>query len=117
MRSYGLDKDPLEFAAEIRARQRNIVFPDTVINSRPMWVLLLRGSAHPMLAQRMGAWLFGVMYVGIGVTVFELARQEGSRLLGALALGLILLGLRIFRSGFRRRESSSGDGTSNSPGL
>ena len=117
MRSYWLDKDPLEFAAEVRARQRNIVFPDTVINSRPVWVLLWRGSAHPTLVQRIGAWLLGVMYVGIGVTVFELARQEGSRLQGALALGLILLGLRIFRSGFPRRESSSGDGASNSLGL
>jgi hypothetical protein len=62
-------KDLDELIDETRAKQRNVVFPDTVRNARSVDAFLWRGSPDAPLVQRIGAWLFGSMFV-LGVKVF-----------------------------------------------
>jgi hypothetical protein len=85
----------------MEAKQRNIVWPHPLINSRGVDAFLWRGSTNPTLVQRIGAWLFGLTFIAGGVVTLILARYEGARLLGVLVIGLFALGVRIFYNGCR----------------
>jgi hypothetical protein len=87
---------------DIHARQRNIVWPDTLRNGRRVDAFLWRGSPDATPVQRIGAWLFGLAYLGLSFFIF--ARHAGSRLVGAIGLALIFLGLRFCRNGSIRRR-------------
>src|SRR5258706_14075306 len=91
---------------ESRAHQRNIVFPDTVRNGRAVDVFLWRGSPDPPLVQRIAAWMFGLMFVFLGLAVFVLAKKawdDGSWLgvvvTALISLSFVAIGIRIFRNG------------------
>ena len=92
---------------ETRARQRNIVFPDTVRNARSADVFLWRGSPNPSLVQRIAAWMIGLGFIGAGIECFWLAIVSRSSFADVLvsvsmsALGVIV-GIKIFRNGFPR---------------
>jgi hypothetical protein len=65
---------------------------------------LLKGNPHPSVIQRMGAWLFGFVFVSFGFIIFGLTRAEGSWLGRLVALGLVSLGLLMGRNGFSRKR-------------
>jgi hypothetical protein len=104
-----------EFIDEVRASQRNIVFPHTVRNARSVDAFLWRGSPDPTLVQRIGAWLIGVVLVGSGIGSLWLGAQAhwnhdwiGFGLKISMSLVAVLIGLRVFRNGFpRHRETDS----------
>jgi hypothetical protein len=98
---------------DIHGRQRNIVWPDTLRNGRAVDMFLWRGSPDATPVQRIGAWLFGLTFLGLGVSLFILARHAGSRLICAAGLAGIFLGLRLCRNGSvkRRKEGVKGAGT------
>ena len=89
---------------DIHGRQRNIFWPDTLRNGRAVDAFLWKGSPDATPVQRIGAWLFGLTSLGLGVSLFILARHEGSRLIGAGGLAGIFLGLRLCRNGFVKRR-------------
>src|SRR4051794_17621387 len=98
---------------ETRASQRNIVFPDTVRNGRSVDAFLWRGSPHPPLVQRIGAWMFGLVFMGLGLTwlagtVSTHNKHDNAGVWITLAIGVpcFSLGVRIFRNGFSRRIKS-----------
>jgi hypothetical protein len=99
-----------EFIEETSSSQRNIVFPDTVRNARSVDAFLWRGSPNPRLVQRIAAWMFGLVFVGLGAEFFFQAVQErvkygfsiGVVIILALSLSFVLLGIRTFRNGFPR---------------
>lgn len=99
------------FIDEFRTRQRNIVFPDTVRNGRYVSAFFWNGSPNPTLVQRIAAWIFGLAYIGGGLLILPLAaeaRDVERSWIGAWAATLvavlfILGGIRVFRSGFRKR--------------
>jgi hypothetical protein len=98
------------FIEESRARQRNIIFRDTVRNTRSVDAFFWRGSPNPPLVQRIGAWMFGLLFIGLGVTFYSLtvkARDEDHSLLEVcflvfISICFVLVGARIFRNGFPR---------------
>jgi hypothetical protein len=102
-----------EFIDESRARQRNIVFPDTVRNARSVDAFFWHGSPSPTLVQRIAAWMFGVVDIGCGLVFVTFAIHEAhasDRSWGVvgvftlIALSFCLLGLRMFRNGFPRPQ-------------
>lgn len=101
------EQDPEELVHDYRMRQRNIVFPDTVRNARYYYLFFWRGSPNPTRVQRIAAWLFGSVLVAQGVVLFQMAREMGDRLSGAMALLIGGVGARIFRNGFPRRSPHS----------
>jgi hypothetical protein len=102
-------RDLDDFLEESRQRQRNVVFPDTVANGRSVDAFLWRGSPNPTRVQRVGAWLFGLVFVGIGASFLAeagAARSDGgwvgAFVLISISVGVIAVGIRIFRNGFPR---------------
>jgi ammonia channel protein AmtB len=101
-------KDLDGFIEETRARQRNIEFPDALRNSRSADVFLWRGSPRPTLVQRIAAWMFGLVFIGIAAESFSFAVAERSSFAVVLALVSMsamaaFVGVRIFRNGFPRQ--------------
>jgi hypothetical protein len=103
------DRDLNDFLEEARQRQRNVVFPDTVRNARSVDAFLWKGSRNPTRAQRVGAWLFGLTFIGLGaclITFVGVARSDGewvaAFVLASMSMGAVALGIKIFRNGFPR---------------
>jgi hypothetical protein len=92
--------DRQEFIANAKtARLR-----DSLVNTNAVDIFLLYGSPNPRAVQRIGAWLFGLLFCTLGAVFIGYAREERSVFLGLFGLGWVLLGLRVFRNGFKRRE-------------
>jgi hypothetical protein len=97
-----MDRDPRRLERDFDARQRNLVFPDTVRNGRSVDAFLWRGVKHPTPVQRIGAFLFGAVYLITGITIISLAMKErsiGAWLFGA---GFALLGAKVFSNGLAK---------------
>ena len=90
-----------KLTAEIEARQRNIGWPDSVVNGRRVDEFLWKGSPNPTVVQRIGACLFGLAYLAAGSVMFWAAQEERLWLLIMISVGVILFGARLFRNGIR----------------
>ena len=102
-------RDLDKFIDETRTSQRNIVFPDTVRNARSVDAFFWRGSPNPPLVQRIGAWLFGLSFIGVGLGFCSLAVKAsaeddsaGTWAMILISICCVLLGARTFRNGFPR---------------
>ena len=99
-----------DFIDDLRAKQRNVVWPDSVVNASRVDKFLWRGSPNPTGVQRIGAWIFGMTFMGFGLGFFSLASVEwredavGSVILGAFAFGALAVGIRIFRNGWPKHR-------------
>jgi lipopolysaccharide export LptBFGC system permease protein LptF len=105
MSHHQRNRDQEKFEEDIRARQQNIIWPDTVRNARSIDEYFWRGAENASLVQRIAAWLFGVAFIGLGLMFLWLAHREGSFLGIAVSVVLLALGARIFFNGCRRRPS------------
>jgi len=93
-----------------RASQRNIVFPDTVRNGRAVDVFFWRGFPHPTRVQKIAAWMFGLMWMAMGLLCLSVAVRDRVRegfsisivIEAAFSLSIVAVGIRIFRNGFPR---------------
>jgi hypothetical protein len=92
---------------EIRARQRNTVWPDTRVNGSAVDAFLWKGSPNPTLVQRIGAWILGLFFALIGILLIgaieERAPDAGNWLGVVAGLAFIALGGKVFRNGLRHR--------------
>jgi predicted lipid-binding transport protein (Tim44 family) len=79
--------------------------PEVPTYSRQADKFFWTGSPAPTLVQRIAAWLIGGMLLGIGIGFAGFAREERSFLFVLVASTLILVGLIVFRNGFRRRAA------------
>jgi hypothetical protein len=100
-------EEPLGFIEGVKARQRNIVWPDTLRNGRAVDVFLWRGSMKPPLVQSIGAWLIGVAYIMVGLGLVGFAIELKSVFSFLPALAYVLLGIRVFRNGFGKRRPTT----------
>ena len=109
MNRHPEDEARQKFLDEIEANQKNILWNDTVRNGRGVDAFLWKGSPDATLVQRVGAWLFGLTFLGFGVVFLTIARRLG-REEGTLALaitavvsmGLFLVGGKICLNGFQK---------------
>ncbi len=102
-----------ESIEEVRAKQRNTVWPDATKNSRSVDVFLWKGSPNAPLVQRIGAWIFGLAFILIGLLWVDVAFERHSPVFGVLSIGWFAVGGKVFLNGFRRRkvEKPSDHGT------
>jgi hypothetical protein len=104
------ERDLDRFIDEVRARQRNIVFPDTVRNGRAVDAFFWNGSPNPTLVQRIAAWIFGLVFMGSGLLFLPMAAEVrdaehswiGAWVYTLIAVLFILGGIKVFRNGFAR---------------
>jgi hypothetical protein len=98
---------------EVRAKQRNTVWPDTIRNSRSVDAFLWKGSPDAPLVQRIAAWVFGVFFVLCCIAWLDAAFERRSVIVGVLSIAWFLVGGKVFLNGFRKRnvEKPSGHRT------
>jgi hypothetical protein len=93
---------------ELKAKQSNTVWPDPMINSRSVDEFLWKGSTDAPLVQRIGAWIFGLAFILVGVLFVEADRESSPdrKSLAAVIVGVAFfwIGVKVFLNGFRRRK-------------
>jgi len=90
---------------EIEAKQRNTVWPDTLRNSRSVDAFLWKGDPDAPLVKRIGAWIFGLFFILVGLGWVATAYEKQSLVFGVLSIGWFLVGAKIFLNGFRKRKT------------
>lgn len=93
---------------EIKTRQKNTIWPDTLLNGRSVDEFLWKGSADAPLVQRVGACIFGATFMLLAVALIEADREASpdrkSIAFVILAVLFFGVGLKVFVNGFRRRR-------------
>lgn len=101
--------DAEKLIEEVRAKQRNTLWPDTLLNGRSVDEYLWRGSPNAPLVQRIGACIFGLLFMFGGAMFVEADREatpdRKSLVPVIVGVAFFLIGLRVFFNGFRRRKS------------
>jgi hypothetical protein len=96
---------------EIKAKQRNTLWPDALLNSRSVDTYLWKGSPDAPLVQRVGAGIFGITFMLLGAGLIEVDREitPDRKSIAAVILGVIFfgVGLKVFLNGFRRRKKKA----------
>jgi hypothetical protein len=92
---------------EIKSKQRNFVFPDTLRNSRSVDEFLWKGSPNAPIVQRMAAWMFGLFFILAGVAFIDVAYEKHYWIFGVLSVVWFLVGGKVFLNGFRRRGANA----------
>ncbi len=90
--------------------KREITFPLTRAKAHSADVFLVNGCANPSLVQRIAAWMVGLFFLVIGFAAVSVGVDAGvDSFLTILPVCLlfILVGIRVFRNGFRRRDKES----------
>lgn len=70
-------KSGTDLIEDIRNNQRNIVWPGPLVNSRGVDYFFWKGSPNPSVIQRIAAWLFGLVFLGIALMLLDLAWNLG----------------------------------------
>lgn len=112
-----MENDPKpqqQLIEEVSRKQRNIVWPDTMVNGRSVDEYLWKGSPDAPLVQRVGAWLFGLTFMLLATALIEATRESPERgspasaiLVVFIAVLFFLVGLKVFINGFRLRKRNT----------
>jgi hypothetical protein len=105
IKSNQSDQDRL--IEDIKAKQKNTVWPGPLLNSRGVDEFLWKGSPDAPLVQRLGAWIFGVTFILLGAIFVDIAYERQSWVVIVVSIGLFLLGGRVFLNGFKRHKAKA----------
>jgi hypothetical protein len=105
MKSRTEVRDDQDVIEEIKAKQRNTVWPDTMRNGRSVDAFLWKGDPDAPRVQRIGACIFGLFFILCGAAWLDAAYERRSPVVGVLSIAWFLVGGRIFLNGFRRRRA------------
>ena len=89
-----------QYIEEMDSRQRNILWPEATRNASLVDRFLWKGNPNATLVQRAGAWMFGMAFAVMGLTIIGLAYEE-SRLVTIFGIAVGALGVRVFINGCR----------------
>lgn len=88
-----------DFIAEIRAKQRNTVWPEMQANSRAVDSLVFKGDPNATPVQRIGIGLFGAFFVLAGIAFVVIGHDLHSVAYFLISFaGFLLGGLLLFNS-------------------
>jgi hypothetical protein len=104
--------DDEKFIEETKLKQRNTVWPHTLLNGRSVDEFLWKGSPEASPVKRIGAFIFGITYMLGGLGLIEADRESApdrrSLALVIIGVAFILVGLKVFFNAFRRHKSRGG---------
>lgn len=92
---------------EFKAKQSNILWPDAMKNSRGVDEFLWKGAPNAPLVQRIGAWIFGIVFLLFGIAFLDIAHRLHSPSDLVIALAFFGLGTRVCLNGFRRSNGEA----------
>ena len=78
-------------------------------NSRGVDEFLWKGAPNAPLVQRIGAWIFGIMFLLFGIVFLDIAHKMHSPFDLVIALAFFALGTRVCLNGFRRSDGKPPD--------
>jgi len=91
----------------IKVKQKNTVWPGPLINSRGVDEFLWKGSADAPLVQRIGAWIFGLTFIVIGIGIVDVGYRKQSWWDIVFSVVWFLLGGKVFLNGFKRHKTKA----------
>lgn len=91
--------DPIR--EDVESRQRNTVWPDPMRNASTVDEYLWKGNPKAPTVQRVGAAIFGVMFLIFAGMFIYMAAEEKVWLLYLVSLAPGYIGLRTLRNGFK----------------
>ena len=97
-------ESPQQVLESVKSKQRNTVWPEPLVNSRNVDEFLWKGASDALLVQRVGACLFGMTFVLIGVGWFAAGYAKDWWLFCLLSIVWFFVGVRIFLNGFRKHR-------------
>lgn len=90
---------------EVESRQRNLLWPDTMLNASRVDALLWKGSPKATKVQRVGIAIWGLSFFALGgFFTFLQAPELHSPMIAVLGLLLLALGTRVTFNAFRRQS-------------
>jgi hypothetical protein len=78
---------------DIRFRQRNIVWPDVIVNANRVNRFLFKGARNAPVVQRIGALLFGIVLAGSGIVNLSLDYKVGTLVGSIVSFTIIGVGV------------------------
>ena len=107
MKNKATGENPERFIEEFKAKQRNTVWPGPLVNGRGVDEFLWNGSPDAPLVQRIGAWIFGLTFISIGIGFVDVGYREQSW--GDIVFSAIwfLLGGKVLLNGFKRHKNKT----------
>ena len=99
-----------DYLKDIDNKQRNIIWPGPLVNSRGVDEFFWKGSPRPTMVQRIAAWLFGLALVAGALLLLYLAWYAGGSawvVFGGTAVLFGGMGVRYLWSGTFRRKTGS----------
>jgi hypothetical protein len=102
MRRSGGRKELDSYIEGLKARQRNLVFPDVLRGGRYVDELLWKGARDAPVVQRIGVVILAIAYVMVGIVFVSMSLEQGEWLTGAFAGLLFAAAGRFIRNALRR---------------
>jgi hypothetical protein len=91
---------------EVESRQRNTVWPDTMVNGARVDALLWKGSPNATMVQRIGIAIWGLTFLALGTFfTFVEAPELHSPMVAVIGLLVLALGARVTFNAFRRKSN------------
>jgi hypothetical protein len=98
--------DQEKIIEEVKAKQRNTLWPETMTSGRAVSEFLWRGNPDATIFQRIGAWIFGLFFILISLANADTAYEDHSWLGAVFSIICFLIGGKIFLNGFRRHTAA-----------
>lgn len=103
-KELGGKKDLDSYMESVRARQRNLIWPDVLRNSRSVDEFLWKGARDAPLVQRIGAVIVALAYLIVVLAFISLAIEQGSWFIGAFAAIPFGVGAWFIRNALMRNR-------------
>lgn len=87
---------------DFKARQRNVLWPDAMVNSSDVNALLWKGARNATKIQRTGIAIFGLAFACIGAASESGAYERHKLFLALFGLPWLALAARLILNAFRR---------------
>jgi hypothetical protein len=80
---------------DLKRKQRNLVWPDMMVNTRGADEFLWRGSPNSTPVQRIAAGLFGVVFLMAAVVALSWVTRDGIVIPGVISMALFYISGRM----------------------
>lgn len=93
------------YLESVKARQRNLTWPDVLRGSRSVDEYLWEGARDAPLIQRIGAVIVGLTYILIGLAFTGMALEQGEWFIGVAVPVIFGLGVWFIRNALLRKNT------------